>query len=198
MIRPGGGGEHDAGGIAFRHDPDSFSRSLPRRPRTALPYDPAALPAGMAVMLDTSVYIERLRGRLPEAIIACIDARPVLHSAVACAELAISAGLLDPAHPSTAGNRGAIARLLGTIASVDIVAPEMAAWIEAGMIAGILARTQHGAGDGVRRRLLNDALMFLDARARGAALVSMDRTDMDLLLRFCPDATVLLFPPDAG
>ena len=198
MIRRRGGGEHDAGGIAFRHDPDGFSRSLPRRPRTALPYDPAALPAGMAVMLDTSVYIERLRGRLPEPIIACIDARPVLHSAVACAELAISAGLLDPAHPATAGNRGAIARLLGTIASVDIVAPEMAAWIEAGMIAGILARTQHGAGDGVRRRLLNDALMFLDARARGAALVSMDRTDMDLLLRFRPDATVLLFAPNAG
>ena len=83
MIRPGGGGEHDAGGIAFRHDPDGFSRSLPRRPRAALPYGPAAL-------------------------------------------------------------------------------------------------------------------MFLDARARGAALVSMDRTDMDLPLRFCPDATVALVAPDAG
>ncbi|MDE2007493.1 MAG: hypothetical protein KGI51_13060, partial [Rhodospirillales bacterium] len=83
-----------AASIAFRHDPDAHRRSFPRRPRAALPCDPASLPAGMAVMLDTSVYIERLRGRLPEAIVDCIDARKVLHSAVACTELALAAGQL--------------------------------------------------------------------------------------------------------
>ncbi|MDE2005787.1 MAG: hypothetical protein KGI51_04405, partial [Rhodospirillales bacterium] len=93
-------------------------------------------------------------------------------------------------------NRGAVARLLGSIAASDIVAPGKETWIEAGMIAGILARTQHGMADGVRRRLLNDALLLLDAAARGAGLISMDRTDMDLLLRFRPGARVLLFAPD--
>ena len=159
-------------------------------------------------MPDTSVYIQRLRGKLPEAIIACIDARPVRHSAVACGELAISAGLLDPSHPGTARNRAAITTLLGTISATDIVAPSPAAWAEAGMLAGILARTQYSTlprharspeqavgQDGVRRRLLNDALLFLGAREAGAILVSMDRGDMDLLLRFHPDARVLLFAP---
>ena len=195
-----------AGDFAGRHDPDAFAAALPRRDRAALPFDPDALPAGMAVMLDTSVYIQRLRGKLPAAVIACIDARPVLHSAVACAELAISAGLLDPSHPGTARNRGAITTLLGTIAATDIVAPSPEAWAEAGMIAGILARTQYSTlprhartpersvgQDGLRRRLLNDTLLFLGARERGAILVSMDRADMSLLLRFHPDARVLLF-----
>ena len=191
-----------AGDFAGRHDPDAFTAALPRRDRATLPFDPDALPAGMAVMLDTSVYIQRLRGKLPAAVIACIDARPVLHSAVACTELAISAGLLEPSHPGTARNRAAITTLLGTIPATDIVAPSASAWTEAGMIAGILARTQYStlprhartAGqDGLRRRLLNDTLLFLGARERSAILVSMDRTDMSLLLRFRPDARVLLF-----
>ncbi len=195
-----------AADFAARHDPDAFPASLPRRPRTALAFDPAAVPADSAVMLDTSVYLQRLRGKLPAPIIACIDARVVRHSAVACAELAIGAGLLEPSHPATAQNRAVIARLLGTISATDIVAPSAAAWTEAGMIAGILARTQYatqprqardpgpvGGQDAIRRRLLNDALLFLGAREQGAVLVSMDRTDMDLLLRFYPDARVLLF-----
>ena len=195
-----------AADFAFRHDPDAFTASLPRRDRAALPFDPDALPPGVPVLLDTSVYIQRLRGKLPEAVIACIDARTVLHSAVACAELAISVGLLEPSHPGTARNRAAIATLLGTIAATDIVAPSASAWTEAGTIAGILARTQYSTlprhardpdravgQDGIRRRLLNDTLLFLGARERGAILVSMDRADMSLLLRFHPDARVLLF-----
>ena len=199
-----------AADFAARHDPDAFPASLPRRNRAALPFDPAAVPPDRAVMLDTSVYIQRLRGKLPAPIIACIDARVVRHSAVACAELAIGAGLLEPSHPATARNRAVIATLLGTISATDIVAPSAAAWGEAGMIAGILARTQYttqprqardpgrdpgpaGGQDAIRRRLLNDALLFLGAREQGAVLVSMDSTDMDLLLRFHPDAHVLLF-----
>ncbi len=180
----------------FRHNPDAFRASLPRRAPGVIGTDPAALPAGMAVMLDTSVYIHRLRRRLPDAIIACIDARPVRHSAVACAEMAIGAGLLDPAHPATPGNRAAIERLLGCLAATDIVAPGAAAWAEAGMIAGILARTQHGAaGRDARRRLLNDALLFLSAREQGAALISADHGDLDRLARFDPATPMVVFAP---
>ncbi len=179
---------------AFRHNPDDWPATLPRRHGVGLA--PEALPAGMAVMLDTSVYISRLRNRLPPAIIACIDARPVRHSAVACAEMAIGAGLLAPAHPATPRNRAAIARLLAALPETDIVAPDPAAWTEAGMIAGILARTQHGAaGADGRRRLLNDALLFLSARAAGAALISADHADMGRLAGFDPAVPLVLFAP---
>ena len=46
---------------------------------------------------------------------------------------------------------------------------------------------------GRRRELLNDVLLFLTARENGAVLVSSNAADMDLLLRFRPDARILLY-----
>ena len=77
------------------------------------------------------------------------------------------------------------------------------------MLSGILARTQHGLArsradlsaaerccqDGLRRKLLNDALIFLAALEHGSILVSANAIDMNLLLKLRPDATVLLFQP---
>ncbi len=162
--------------IVRRHDPDAFTGSLSRRPARDLPFEMAALPADLPVMLDTNVYIQRLRRRLPPDVAAFIESRTVLHSGVACAELAISAGVLDPAHPGTAQNRATIMGVLQAISDTDIVQPSAAAWAEAGMVAGILTRTQHLAGpkknlspvevccqEGLRRKLINDALLFLSA-----------------------------------
>jgi hypothetical protein len=98
--------------------------------------------------------------------------------------------------------------LLAAIERADTVEPSAAAWAEAGMIAGILARTQHLARskkeltpdeaccqEGKRRRLLNDALIFLNAVEASALLISANARDMDLLLRFRPAANVLLYDP---
>ncbi len=129
--------------IVRRHDPDAFTRSLARRSDQDLPFEIATMPPHLPVMLDTNVYIQRLRRRLPAGLLAFVEDRPVLHSGVSCAELAISAGILDPTHSGTAENRGAIMGVLQAISDTDIVQPSAAAWAEAGMIAGILARTQH-------------------------------------------------------
>ena len=198
-----------AGEAVEAHDPDAHGRSYPRRQDAELPFDAATIPAGLPVMLDTSVYIQRLKHRLPAAIIAFVGARMVLHCGVALAELSISSGLLDPAHPRTAQSRAALTRLLDTMSLLDCRSPSPAAWAEAGMLAGILARTQIGLVQprntltpmevghqaGMRRALLNDALLFLTAREQGAILVSSNIGDMDLLLRFRPDTRVLMYRP---
>jgi len=44
-----------------------------------------------------------------------------------------------------------------------------------------------------RRRLLNDALIFLCAGECGAVPISSGVADMDVLLRFRPDIQVLLY-----
>jgi len=89
----------------------------------------------------------------------------------------------------------------------DCRAPSPAAWAEAGILSGTLARTQlHLARPksglstaeeccqkGKRRKLLNDVLIVLTARERGAILVSSNVADMDLLLRFRPDTRLLLY-----
>ncbi len=197
--------------IVRRHDPGAFTASLARRDDRDLPFEIATMPPNLPVMLDTNVYIQRLRRRLPMDVLAFIESRPVLHSGVACGELAISAGILDPTHPGTAENRATIMSLLQTISDTDVVQPSAAAWAEAGVIAGVLARTQHlvrpkkelspvevCCQEGLRRKLINDALLFLSADEQRAILVSMNSRDMDLLLRFRPKVYLLLFRPPAA
>jgi hypothetical protein len=196
-----------AGRAAIVHDPDTHGRPYPRRRDEELAFDPTAVPAGLPVMPDTTFYIHRLQRRAPAAVLDFVDERPVFHSAVALSEISITAGLLDPAHPDTARNRAALMSLLDAISLPDCRAPSPAAWAEAGMLSGILGRTQLGLARpkgglsaaeaccqrGERRRLLNDALALLTAVEQDAVLVSSNIADMDLLLRFRPDARVLLY-----
>ncbi len=158
-------------------------------------------------MLDTTVYVHRLQNKIPPPIHALVEVRPVLHCAVAVAEIAVSAGIMEPTHASTRRYRAPLLGLLHGISTLDMRAPGPAAWAEAGMLAGILARTQFGLAQGKttlasgaveqqqenRRRVLNDALIFLCAGESGAVLVSGNVADMDILLRFRPDIQVLLY-----
>lgn len=198
----------DVASIVARHDPAAYSRPLARRSDADLPFDPAATPADLPVMLDTTFYIARLQGKLTAGLLDFVDARQVLHSAIACGELAISIGILTPDDPTTPKYRDPLMTLLATIDLAQTVSPSAAAWAEAGMIAGILARTQHlnrsrkaltaaerRCQDGKRRKLLNDALIFLSAVESNAVLVSANARDLDLLLRFKPAARVLLYKP---
>ena len=119
--------------------------------------------------------------------------------------MATTAGIFDPLHETTPRCRGPIKALPGTIKLSEAKAPSPAAWAEAGMLSGILARTQLGLAkpkkdlspvekccqEGRRRKLLNDALIFLTARENGAVLVMSNLADMDLMMRFRPDAPCL-------
>ena len=196
-----------AGALALLHDPDRHTNPFPRRHDSTLPFDPAVLPADLPLMLDTTVYVHRLQNKIPPPIHALVEARPVLHCAVAVAEIAVSAGIMDPSHATTARYRTPLLDLLHGISALDMRAPGPAAWAEAGMLAGILARAQCGLAQpkttlgsaaaehqrGSRRRLLNDALIFLCAGEHGAVLVSGNVADIDVLLRFRPDIQVLLY-----
>jgi predicted nucleic acid-binding protein len=144
-------------------------------------------------MLDTTVYLDALKvPGLPGAIAALIARNVVLHCAIAGAELAVSTGHLDPAHPLTARHRAPLIEALGRMAQTRIIAPSANAWMEAAIIAGILARIQAYPKEN-RRVLLNDALMILTAIEAGATLISRNVRHMDLLLRFRPDARILLY-----
>ncbi len=99
---------------------------------------------------------------------------------------------LDPVHPRTAGHRRPLIDILSRMAPTRIVAPTADAWTEAAVVAGILARTQGYARE-ARRAVLHDAMMLLTAMEAGATLISRNIRHMDLLLRFRPDAQVLLY-----
>lgn len=175
-----------------RHNPRRYTTTLAYRARDQLPWDPDAIPTGSAFMLDTTVYIDAQKAKLPQTLAARIATAEILHSSVALGELAASLGLLDPTHPGTPRVTHV---LLETLARADpkrTRSPSTEAWLEASLLAGILARTQ-GFPKSDRRNLLNDALIFLSAAETGAVLLTRNLKDMDLLLQLRPDVQVLLY-----
>ena len=73
-----------------------------------------------------------------------------------------------------------------------IITPSYQVWLEAAVMAGILARTQ-AIPKQDRRRFLNDTLLFLQAAEANAVMVSRNSRDIDLLLQLKPQAGVLLY-----
>lgn len=176
--------------VAARHDPARWTRTLQRRDRSALPFDPTAVPPDVPIMLDTTAYIDSRR--LPPPIAAVVARNTVFHSATSLAELAASIGQLDPADPRTPSTRRPIDEIMEHVEPTRVVAPSADAWVEASVLTGILARTQ-GLPKQDRRKLLNDALILLTAAEAGATLISRNISDLDLLLQLKPDVPVLLY-----
>lgn len=192
-------------GVVQRHDPSAYQSALSYRRREDLPFDPAAAP-DLPLLLDTTIYIDRLTGKLPAPIAALVASRPVLHCSVSLAELTISAGILDPKHPNTAQATQAIHGLLAAVPLNAVLTPSGACWVEAGMLAGTLARTQglsvpkksltadqECCQKGRRRELINDALLYLTAVETNTLLVSRNSRHMDILMTLRPSQNVLLY-----
>jgi hypothetical protein len=163
------------GELLARHDPDVWVRTLAYRARGELPFDVAAIDGETPLVLDTTVYLDALKAPgLPTAVATLVARNVVLHCSIACAELAVSVGHLDPAHPRTAMHRQPLIDVLSQMAPTRIVAPSADAWTEAAVVSGILARIQGYARE-ARRAVLHDALMLLTAAEARAALVSTKR-----------------------
>ena len=182
----------DVQSIIGRNDPGRWSRPLTHRSRVELPFDPGQVRAGASLLFDATVYIDQLKGQLPTPIVNLVASRTILHGAPALAELAFSIGVLDPADRRTHATLAPIVELLERINPSRIIAPSYEVWLEAAMIAGILARTQ-AIPKQDRRKFLNDTLLFLQAADTGAVMISRNSRDLDLLLQIKPQVGVLLY-----
>jgi predicted nucleic acid-binding protein len=175
-----------------RHDPGRYRATLAYRPRDELPWSLDAIATDAVLMLDTTVYIDALKAKLPQDLAARIATAEIVHSAVALGEIAANLGLLDPAHAGTPAVGKVLRETLARADPKRTTAPSAEAWLEASVLAGILARTQ-GFPRADRRKLLNDALILLSAHEAGAVLVSRNVRDMDLLMQLRPGVQVLLY-----
>lgn len=144
------------------------------------------------MLLDATVYIDQLKGELPRPIVDLVASRTILHGAPALAELTVTIGALDPADHRTRATLRPIIETLTRITSSRIVAPTFEIWLEAALMAGILARTQSIRKQD-RRKFLNDLLLFLLAGDADAVMVSRNSRDLDLLLQLKPQVEALLY-----
>ena len=174
-----------------RLKPSARRASLQYRQRSELPFiaEASSVPR---LLLDTTVYIDELQGKLPRDVELAIRSTSLWHSTVTECELSALAGLLDPGHP---GTPHAIDQVLASIEqrpSHRILNPDREVWRDAGILAGLLARVQQ-YGKAEQRKTLNDALIFLSATRAGLTVLTRNISDFDLLMQLARDGKVLFY-----
>ena len=143
-------------------------------------------------MLDTNVYIAEAAGSLPSAVEALLDRALHFHCTVCLAELAIGIANGDPSDDRWIATRDHYAEVIGAIPDTRVLTPDRDTWLDAGVIAGTLARTQR-LQPHQRRAAFNDALIFLTAARRGLPVLTSNRRDFDLLQQLAPEGLFYLF-----
>lgn len=173
-----------------RLKPQRRQSPLSRRADESLDFLSQSPTPGGELLLDTTVYIDFLRDHLPHALDQLLDMRIANHSSVALAELTHLMGRLDPRDVRTAETLGRLTETIENIPAHRLTTPSMAAWGEAGMLAGVIARLNDRRAE---QSLLNDALLLLHSLETGRTLVTRNIADFDLLQQLMPQAQVLFY-----
>jgi hypothetical protein len=169
-------------------------RRAPLRRRESLSFVPDdVLPADIGpVLLDTCVYLDGGKGRLPVGARRLIAGSHLFHCSVCVAELTYALGRLDPAHSETPEALSYIRDVVDRIRTYRTVTPTRDAYVEAGIVTGTLARTQ-SLGHADRRRFMHDVLIFLAARQIGCPVLTANADDFDLIHQLVPEGKVLYY-----
>jgi len=175
-----------------RLKPEKHLNTLTYRHRSQLQFLATLKPPLPKLLLDTTVYIDALQGRLPPEMEIVLRAGSLWHSSVTEAELAALAGLLDPAHPNTPAAIAQVATSIELRPDHRIITPDRDTWRDAGILAGLLARLQKYPR-GERRKALNDALIFLTAARNGCVVLTRNLSDFDLLMQLDPRGHAIFY-----
>jgi predicted nucleic acid-binding protein len=175
-----------------RYQPERHPRPLQRRPDQYLDFIETIRIRPAKSPYDTTVYIDVLRDQFPVTGQLMLRAVEAWHSPVTEAELIAGASLLEPHNPRTRAAIDKIAALVDQRPPQRTIVPDMVVWREAGILSGILARLQ-SFDQAQRRRLMNDALLFVTAKRHGCTLLTRNLGDFDLLQQLEPAGRVLFY-----
>ena len=176
-----------------RRKPERKTGRLTPRPRGELAAAAGLPRAGRpALLLDTNVYISAAAGALSDAAAEVVERALLFHSSVCLGELAIGVANVDPSRPDWRAIRDHYAALIELVPKSRLVVPDGQTWLEAGVIAGTLARTQ-GFQKHQRKECLNDALIFLSAAKAGLPVLTANRDEFDLIQQLAPEGRFVYF-----
>ena len=175
-----------------RLKPEKRQNRLEYRDRSQLRFLSNLTPPYPKLLLDTTVYIDTLQGRLPDDTEVALRSSSLWHCSVTEAELAALAGLLDPKHPDTANTIAQVAESIELRPEHRILTTDRDSWREAGILAGLIARLQQYPKV-ERRKALNDALIFLTAAKNGCAVLTRNVKDFDLLMQLDPRGQAIFY-----
>jgi hypothetical protein len=154
-----------------------MASSVPIRPTVLVP--------------DTCVYIHAAGGNLPSPAKAFLGAAIQYHAAASLGEIAAGIGNMSATRRDYVDVRNHYSNLLAAIPAGRVLVANERDWIEAGLLAGAIARCQNFQPF-QRKELLNDALIYVCATGAGLPVLTND-DDFDLLQQVQPQGTVIFF-----
>jgi predicted nucleic acid-binding protein len=179
--------------VVRRRKPDRHREQIRLRPRSELVAAADLSPTGRPMLLlDTNVYIMEAAGMLPAAAASLIARALLFHCSVCLGELAIGVANADPTSPDWRAIREHYAALVDVIPETRLLVPDGETWLEAGVIAGTLARTQSFQRH-QRKECLNDTLIYLTATKAGLPVLTANRDEFDLISQLAPEGTFVHF-----
>jgi predicted nucleic acid-binding protein len=173
-------------------------RRVPLHRRDRLNFVPDdVVPARIGpVLLDTCVYLDAGKGKLPRGVRRLLADAPLFHCGISLSEMAYAFGRLDSRRPVTADALDFLRAALDRVRADRTLVPDGAAYVEAGIITGTPVRTQ-SLGRPERRKLLLDVLLFLTARRSGYPVLTANTNDFDLIQQLVPSGKVIYYAPVA-
>jgi predicted nucleic acid-binding protein len=176
-----------------RRKPDRRRTQLKQRPESALlSASQVANDGSIAIVADTNVYLREAADTLPPAAKALLDRAILFHCTVCLGEIAVGVGNADPTHHAWPAMRNHYAGLFDSIPENRILEPNAQIWVDAGLIAGTLARTQTFQPH-QRKESLNDALILLTAARAGLAVLTSNRDEFDLIQQIAPEVRFVYY-----
>jgi predicted nucleic acid-binding protein len=183
----------DLGRSLRRTKTDKRRAQIVTRPRNELVSAADIAGAGRAtLLLDTNVYIQAAAGTLPGTVAALVNRGLLFHCSVCMAELATGVANADPVRTGWKATRDHYTALMARIPPSRLLTPDTDIWVEAGVVAGTLARCQ-GYQRHQRKECLNDALIFLTATKAGLPVLTANRDDFDLIQQLVPHGQFIHF-----
>ena len=150
-------------------------------------------PSGRALLVpDTNVYIRAAAGTLPALVQDLVERALLFHCSVCLGELATGIANANPSLPSWSALRDHYLELFDSIPSARLLNPDAQVWTDAGVVAGVLARTQ-GFQRHQRKECLNDALIYLTAAKAGLPVLTADNHQFDLIQQLAPEGQFIHF-----
>jgi len=144
------------------------------------------------IVPDTNVYIMAAEGTLPLAATSLTERALLFHCSVCPGELATGVANADPSRPTWLAIRDHYAALIDAVPESRLIVPDGQTWLEAGVIAGVLARTQ-GFQKHQRKECLNDALIYLSAAKAGLPVLTGNRDEFDIIQQIAPEGRFIHF-----
>jgi predicted nucleic acid-binding protein len=169
-----------------------YLRLTARRPHELTGVEGFAASGRALLMPDTNVYIRAAAGTLPALVQDLVERSLLFHCSVCLGELATGVAKAKPSLPSWSALCDHYVALFRSIPRARLLNPDAQVWSDAGVVAGILARTQ-GFQRHQRKECLNDALIYLTAAKAGLPVLTADRRQFDFIQQLAPEGQFIHF-----